>query len=635
MVLKGDKRGQVTIFIIIAILIVAGIGIFFTFRQSSTFTQVPASIEPVYNTFLSCLNEETYVGIDVLESQGGYIKLPDFQPGSSYMPFSSQLDFLGNPIPYWYYVSGNNIQKEQVPSKVDMEKQLGNFIEEKINGCRFDNYYEQGFEITLGDSKANVKINKNKVEVSLDMDLNISKGEDTSLIRSHKISVDSKLGMLYDSAKKLYKHEQETLFLENYTIDTLRLYAPVDGVKLTCSPLTWNANEVFDKLQEAIEANTLALKTREGDFSLKKKENKYFVEDISVEGNVRFLNSKNWTYSFEVNPSEGNMLISQPVGNQQGMGILGFCYVPYHFVYDVKYPVLVQISSGDTQRGILNEGTRTSNEASEIFQFPLAVVIQGNNPRKALETNAVELQAPELCKQKNTEIQVNVFDTKLDPVDAKISYECFGTKCDIGKTSSGVLKGDFPQCVNGDVIAKSSGYKDTRYQYSTVNQGIVDVIMDKLYNLNVDLKLNNLDYNGAATISFISDNNVRTIVYPEQKTINLSEGQYEVQVSIYRNSSLTLGATKSEKCIEIPQSGVGGFFGFTKEKCFTIEFPAQVVSNALSGGGKKNYYILESELSNSNTLEINSQSLPAPTTIEKLQDNYITFDERSLDIKFK
>jgi len=62
------------------------------------------------------------------------------------MPFSSQLNFLGNPVPYWYYVSGNNVQKEQVPSKNEMENQLEDFIEEKINKCVFDEYYEQGFE---------------------------------------------------------------------------------------------------------------------------------------------------------------------------------------------------------------------------------------------------------------------------------------------------------------------------------------------------------------------------------------------------------------------------------------------------------------------------------------------------------
>jgi rod shape-determining protein MreC len=31
-----------------------------------------------------------------------------YEASSEYMPFSSQLDFLGNPVPYWYYISGNN-----------------------------------------------------------------------------------------------------------------------------------------------------------------------------------------------------------------------------------------------------------------------------------------------------------------------------------------------------------------------------------------------------------------------------------------------------------------------------------------------------------------------------------------------
>ena len=151
------------------------------------------------------------------------------------------------------------------------------------------------------------------------------------------------------------------------------------------------------------------------------------------------------------------------------------------------------------------------------------------------------------------------------------------------------------------------------------------------------MKLSNAVYNGQATVNFVLDDGTisKTIVYPEQKTVKLSEGQYEIQVQIYRNSTLTLGATSQEKCIEIPQSGLSGFFGFTKENCYTIEFPEQKVGNALAGGGKQNYYILESELSDSNTIEINSPTLPVPRTIEQLQNNYILFDEKNLQINFK
>ena len=618
MILKGGKRGQVTIFIVIAIVIISAAAFFFTIRGTFIIEEIPVSIEPVYNSFLACLEENVLTGITVLESQGGYIELPDFSPGSQFMPFSSQLDFLGNPIPYWYYVSGNNIQKEQVPSKKDMEEQLADFIEEKITNCVFDEYYDEGFSVSFKEPEADVNINSNNVDVSLKMNLNVSKGEDTVLIQNHEISVSSNLGSLYNSAREIYEYEQETLFLENYAVDTLRLYAPVDGVELTCSPLIWNANEVFNELQDAIEANTLALKTQGGIFSLVDRENKYFIEDISVDGEVRFINSKNWPYAFEVNPTEGDILISKPVGNQQGLGILGFCYVPYHFVYSVKYPVLVQIFSGD-----------------EIFQFPVAVVIQGNNPREALDATAIKIELVELCSQKNTEIQVNVYDTKLNPVEAEISYECFGTKCEIGETVGGILKEEFPQCTNGFVVTKADGFKTAKTQFSTVLTGEVDIIMDKLYETNVNLKLDGRDYNGQATISFIHDLGVETIVYPGQRIIKLSEGQYEIQVYIYRNSSIVLGATSQEQCIEIPQSGIGGFFGFTKERCFDIDFPEQIISNSLSGGGKQNYFILESELINSNEIEINSESLPIVDSIEQLNNNYILFEDKGLTINFK
>lgn len=617
--LKGvnfaNNRGQLTVFIIVAIVIVAAVVIFFVVRNSQQATNLPQEIQPVYNTFLTCLEQDLSTGIDVIESQGGYIELPDFEPGSSYMPFSSQLDFLGNPIPYWYYVSGNNVQKEQVPTLDSMQKQLSSFVQGKIKGCRFDDYYDEGFEINAGEPKADVTINDKDVEINLNLDLGITKGNDSASVSNHKVSVSSNLGALYKSAVEVYNTEQKTLFLEKYGIDTLRLYAPVDGVEIQCSPLTWNTEKILGDVQTGVQENTLTL--RKGSKSFADEKNKYFLQDLNIEGDLRFLNSKNWPYTFEVTPARGNLLVSNPVGNQPGLGILGFCYVPYHFVYDLKYPVLAQISIDN-----------------EIFQFPMAVIIQGNNARNALNTTAVERQTPNICNQKNTEIQVNTYDTNLNPVDAEISYECFGNPCDIGNTTSGSINEQFPQCANGFILARADGFKDVRYQFSTVNPGSTDVILDRVYEKEVRLKLDGVDYTKNAMVSFIASDGTETIVYPEQTKVKLSEGQYEVQVYVYRNSSLNIGATKSQQCVDVPSSGIGGFLGFTKEKCFTVEFPAQVVSNALSGGGKQNYFILESQLANSNVIQINAQSLPVPSTIQQLQDNYNLFDEKGLTISF-
>jgi hypothetical protein len=606
-------KGQVTIFIIIAIVIVAAVVVFLIFRGNLTVGAIPANIQPVYNTFLSCLEDKTKIGIDVLESQAGYIELPKFESGNSYMPFSSQLNFLGNPIPYWYYVSGNNIQKEQIPSQSDMEKSLGNFIDNKIRECNYDNYYEEGFEINQETPTASVSIKSNSVDITLKMNLQINFGNDTALIQTHKATIQSNLGTLYNSAKTVYEKEKSESFLENHSIDVLRLYAPVDGVELTCSPKIWNADEVFEELKDAIEINTLALNSQEPST----KEERYFSVDTGVNEDVKFINSKNWSNSFEVLPSEGNYLISNPVGNQFGLGILGFCYVPYHFVYNVKYPVLVQISSGE-----------------ETFQFPVAVVIQGNKPRVALNATASAITS-ELCLYRNTPVTVMTYDNDMNPIDSRISYECFGESCNIGGTSSGVLTSEFPQCVNGFVIARADGFQETKYQYSTTQQGSLNIIMNKIYNIDVNLKLDNTNYNGDAIIYFNSESDSKVVSYPEQKTVKLSEGNYEVSVYVYKNSSIKFEETTKQECVEVSSSGLGGFFGLTEKKCFDIKVPAQIVSSVLAGGGKQEYSISEDELKNSETIEINAEGLSIPITMEQLQNNYILFDEKRLEINFK
>ncbi len=622
LVSNSNLKGQATIFIIVGVVIVAGVLAYFIFSGDLFGTNIPASLEPAYANFQDCLKNDLTVGIDILGSQGGYIYTPEFEAGSRYSPFSSQLDFMGNGIPYWYYISGNGVEKRQVPTMSDMESDLGKFVESRIRDCNFKSLYEQGFIIDMKEPNADVSISNSKVQVNLDMDFVITKGDESVSVSNHKIDVNSKLGAMYQNAQDIYEAEQKDLFLEERTIDTLRLYAPVDGVEVQCAPKTWIADDVFENLDEGLTANTLALKVKGGDYSLAKSENKYFVlDDVKSDFNVLFLTSKDWPHNYEVNPTNGNVLISEPVGNQEGLGALGFCYVPYHYVYDVKYPVLVQIYD---------------DASGEIFQFPLAVVIDDNNPRKPLaDAEAADFGLPALCEYKNTALDVSVYDTNLRKVDANVSFECFGTQCDIGQTKNGGLNGKFPQCVNGKVIAQAQGYEDGEYEVSSVNPSSVEIILDKLYSKDIELRVDGRVYSGEAIISFSkADKGTKTIVYPEQKSIDLSEGQYEISVTIYDKSDLTLGASTKQECIEIPASGIGGLFGITKENCFTVDIPEQSLTNLLSGGGKQDYYISQSELEGNGNIVIDSEGLPPVRNLDQLQENYLLYENSGLEVNF-
>lgn len=623
--LSKSKRSQVTIFIILALIIVAGIGIYFAFRSNLFKQSLPVELDPVYSYYLSCIENEVSNGALILGEQAGYIEQPEFSPGSQYMPFSSQLNFLGSGVPYWYYISGNGVSKEQIPSKAKMQSQLNDFLNQRVLECDFSKFEEQGFDINFGEVEAEISINEGTIDIKIKQDLSISFGEITWSGSSHNTNLNSNLGRFYDLAQKIYKNQKETMFLERYGLDILRLYAPVDGSEISCSPKIWEVNDIRVELINALEANVPAVKLKGDYYDLRSKDNKYFVQDIGedVDVNVNFLYLNQWPMKLEVWPSEDGILRADPVGLQEGMGMLGFCYTPYHFVYDLAYPVMIQLYSGN-----------------EMFQFPVVVLIDKNNPREALDVEGLPNVVPELCMHKNTELSVYTYNTQLEPIEADIWFKCFDTTCNIGKTDlsqgEAILVDKFPQCVNGYIVASAEGYKTKKYLISTLESSNAVVVLDKKYKLDLEVQKQKgglgSDY---AIITFIKDSETITVTYPEIKKVELTEGQYEIKTYIYSNSQIVLDGSTSQKCVNIPKSGIIGIFGFTEEKCFDLEIPDQVVSFAVSGGGKQNYYIGESELQYSSKLIINADSFGIPKAVEDLQTNYNNVEIGGLDIIFE
>jgi hypothetical protein len=618
-----SKKAQVTIFIILAVVLVAGVILFFIFRGSLGFGGVPAEFESVYNYYLECIDKETQNGVLIMGQQSGYIDKPDFSPGTDYMPFSSQLDFLGTGVPYWYYISGNGIVKEQVPTKEKMEEELNGFLEETMELCDFSKFRKEGFSISLKDAEVKSEIKRNRIEIDVSQQMVISNDESSWTSNKHSREVISNLGRFYELSTEIYDNFKETMFLENYGIDVLRLYAPVDGVEISCAPQIWSVEEVRNNITQALEANTPFVKVKGDYYTLDNEENKYFVQDIgeNVDVNVNFMFSGNWPNKMQVWPEEDGLMRADPVGLQEGLGMLGFCYVPYHFVYDLGYPVLIQLYEGD-----------------EFFQFPVVVYINKNKPREPLDTSGLPNAVPELCQHKNTQINVNTYDINLDPIEAEIRYKCFDTNCRIGTTkiegSFAKLSGKFPQCKNGYVVASAEGYETRKELFSTINPGSIDLFLDKKYDL--DLEIEPYSSNDFAIITFSKeDGSSTTVAYPEQKKVSLSAGQYDIKAYVYSDSEITLEGSSEEKCVEVPKSGIFGFFGATEEKCFDLEIPSQTVDTAVSGGGKQSHYISDYELERSEKIRLGVTDFGTPGKVEDLQINYNKIEISGMDIFFE
>ncbi len=611
---KGfDKRGQIAVYVIIALVVVGAIVVFYTFRGQLFGPSVPAEVKPVFDYYQSCIEYEVQGAISLAESQGGRVYVENYIPGSEYAPFSSQLNFLGFPVPYWFYVSGNGLIKENVPSKAEIQDEISRYVAEKVNDdCNFDDFYNEGAAINLSTPVVKTTISDTSVSVSVGADMVVSKGDVLARKSTHEATVPSQFGKLYTSAINIYQNQRDDALLENYSADVLRLYAPVDGVEISCSGKIWKTRDVVATLKEALEANIASIKFKGDYYSLSNKEKNYFVVDTPSDQAVSLIYSRAWPTKIEIFGADNELMVAEPVGTQPGMSMMGFCYAPYHFVYDMSFPVMIQIMEG-----------------AEIFQFPVVVIIDKNMPRQAVLTDLLpgeDTTEVDICQLNTQDVQVNVYDSELNKIDANISYSCMNQQCILGSTSGGTFAGKAPACVNGYVKARAEGYSDVKQVFSTNEEKSVDLIMEKEYDVGVELSVGGKSLEGIAIVVFEGADKSVSTALPDAESIKLSEGLYNVTVYAYGNSTLTIPASKKTQCQEVSSGGViGGFLGVTKEECVDIVLPETKIDSALIGGGKSEIYILPSDLQKGK-LKLEVDSLPMPKSLDELQNNFEAFD---------
>jgi hypothetical protein len=611
-----NRKGQTAIFIIVAIVILSLVSIFI-FRDKMP-SGAEGEFSQVYEQYSSCIEGEARAAISLAGSQGGRIEAGEFKPGSDYAPFSTHLNFLGTFVPYWFYVSGNGLIKENVPKKSEMEGEIAKFIEQGISECDFDALYLQGFDVDFGTPKAEVKIYNSRIDIDVNARILASKDGASSNKESHSVSFDSNYGAMYQEAYDIYKLERESVFLEMYAEDVLRLYAPVDGVDLSCSPKIWKTQEVKEELLDALEANIGSIKMS-GDYYSINKDKEYFVVDKEVNYPVSFQYSKRWPTRIEIYGASDELMVANPIGNQPGLGVMGFCYSPYHFVYDISFPVMVQLY-----------------EDGEIFQFPIVVVIDKNVPIKANLTVLFEEQdVSDPCSFNTKDIIVNTwsfFGGDMDLIDARVSYSCFDKTCELGESVDGILNAKVPACYQGQLTARAEGFEDANQIFSSNSQNLADIVLEKNYDVKIEVEAGGklMGPSDRAVVTFDGPI-VRSIVLPEQDKVKLIPGEYNISVYVYGDSSITIPSSTKEQCVEVSQKGLIGMFGGTKEQCFDIDYPETKIEQAMVAGGVGGNYILTSDLEKG-IIRLRVDRFENPNSLEQLQFNLESVENNYVEV---
>lgn len=180
-----NKKGQVTIFIIISIIIVAIIAVIFIFRDNfvGSGNKKDVDVSLIVAFVQDCIDETLNETIYVVSFNGGY-------SGYSYLSRESNEEDVG------YYILGN---RNYFPSKEIVESQMKEYFDRKIFLCIDDFSNFENYNIEQGILESYIEILEEEVRLSVDYPLSINQDESTALVEEFESVVPSRLSVVYDS----------------------------------------------------------------------------------------------------------------------------------------------------------------------------------------------------------------------------------------------------------------------------------------------------------------------------------------------------------------------------------------------------------------------------------------------------
>lgn len=197
--MKKGVKSQVTIFIIIAIIIVAGIAIFFFGLNRGKENSQTSSFDakPIKAYLDQCVKQASEDSLYFTAIQGGYYDKPVLSKS-----------YLNRNIPYYW---NSKDKTSSVPEIKTIEVEIAKYIDNSIFSCvnNFEVFKESGYKFDSGDIKSTAKLSDKNLQVSVDYSITVSKGEETVKYDNFDISVNTKFKSAYDSANLIIEEQKK------------------------------------------------------------------------------------------------------------------------------------------------------------------------------------------------------------------------------------------------------------------------------------------------------------------------------------------------------------------------------------------------------------------------------------------
>jgi hypothetical protein len=224
-----EKKGQIAIFVIIAVVIVAVLLAALLYPRLEEFVS-PGVFSPS-QYLLSCIEPEIKSSVSLLASQGGY-KEP--------MGYATYKD---TKVKYLCYTS-----KDYTPCIVQQPALVSHFSEElnsmigmKANACAAalqKEYERRGYSVSMGGASSNLSLSLGKIDILFSMPLVVSKADERQSFDKFDISINSNIYDILSIASSIVEYEavygdsETTIYAQYYPNIKINKIKLEDGVKV-------------------------------------------------------------------------------------------------------------------------------------------------------------------------------------------------------------------------------------------------------------------------------------------------------------------------------------------------------------------------------------------------------------------
>ena len=576
---KFSSKGQITVFLIIAVVLVFLIGGYFLFQnyinRSKFATDIAdPSLTPVQKYVLGCIDQSLRSGVQLAADQGGYITVPQ-EIASNHQLYVSQNPDAPLKTPVWIAPGGQSF----VPSQQTVESQLAAHIDDTIGAClqNLSAIAEIGDVNVFSAPIAQVSLDEKDIAVTLNYSVSYTQKDKTLTESQFSYVLAVPLRQMIEQAQivaqKLYDQE----FLPLATIDLMSAadpQIPMSNMELKCSTPTWKVDAVRSNItqllsqmiprvrilggegipfdspdaayqslqkitpddfsQPALDASPIKQMVPAG-YANAPADSYEYNHLLFDAGNSDTLKQDGFSVSLDYAPTYGldmqvrpseNGIMSGTSGQGQRDFLSFFCLQVYHFTYDLVFPVEVSL----VKESAFTDGS------SLALRFALPVQIQQNVPNQDSSlalTPTVDTPGGQLCVNRvGYPTQISAVDrlSNLPINGAAVEFHCYKYSCDLGTTSnnesySPQLLAAIPSfCSGGSVAVSAPGYIPNEVAFYSAPQQLV-VKMFPLQNISFKVMLgpNPTYLNAGVSASELNAN--------EQAIVQLTSNEIDYQTS--------------------------------------------------------------------------------------------------------